>query len=302
MLQWHVRLADFGFAVFLAPGEKTSDVAGSRLYEAPELIRFEPFDFKADIWSLGVVLYAMLSGCLPFRGRDDDELGRRIVEGRLNLTSKPWPSVPGDAKRLVARMLQYCGVTCCRWYLGDCGRCSNGASSDSREGRSSHGGTNKSTGKVRETSMTEAGGSEARELELQQAEAASGEVRQGATCCLVSPARAPPELWAVAPAHEAAAAPPPSTAAAAAAAAVMPVERTAGEASAVAALVPSNAAPSPCHATANSQPRTSHALPPPRLCILLLLPLLLLLLLRLLLQFLVLKSERHTRFLPVTRQ
>ncbi|GJP40728.1 hypothetical protein CLOM_g382 [Closterium sp. NIES-68] len=110
MLQWHVRLADFGFAVFLAPGEKTSDVAGSRLYEAPELIRFEPFDFKADIWSLGVVLYAMLSGCLPFRGRDDDELGRRIVEGRLNLTSKPWPSVPGDAKRLVARMLQAAGA------------------------------------------------------------------------------------------------------------------------------------------------------------------------------------------------
>lgn len=53
-------------------------MAGTVLYLAPEVIKKDLYDEKCDIWSLGVVLYIMLSGYPPFDGLTDEELFDRI--------------------------------------------------------------------------------------------------------------------------------------------------------------------------------------------------------------------------------
>lgn len=69
-----VKLADFGMAALLEKGQTTNKVAGTIGFMAPEVVAEEPSDFKADVWSLGVVLYALFSAQVPFQGRGRDEI------------------------------------------------------------------------------------------------------------------------------------------------------------------------------------------------------------------------------------
>jgi len=62
-----VKLGDFGFCKGLKPGEHMAKtMLGSPIYMAPEVLRGENYTTKADIWSLGVVLYEMLFGVCPY--------------------------------------------------------------------------------------------------------------------------------------------------------------------------------------------------------------------------------------------
>eukprot|EP00971_Amphidinium_carterae_P249888 4960057-Amphidinium_carterae.1 len=64
-----LRIADFGVAVLLRdPEELLSDACGTPSYMAPELFREHHKGPPVDAWSVGVVLYAMLSGRMPFKG------------------------------------------------------------------------------------------------------------------------------------------------------------------------------------------------------------------------------------------
>ncbi|GJP70092.1 hypothetical protein CLOP_g1077 [Closterium sp. NIES-67] len=75
-----VKLADFGLSVFLPPGQLVKGLAGSPYYLAPE-VPSGWYGFPADIWSLGVVLYLMLSGHVPYYGKTDAEILRAIECG-----------------------------------------------------------------------------------------------------------------------------------------------------------------------------------------------------------------------------
>eukprot|EP00611_Tribonema_gayanum_P023629 TRINITY_DN5001_c0_g1_i1.p1 TRINITY_DN5001_c0_g1~~TRINITY_DN5001_c0_g1_i1.p1 ORF type:complete len:432 (+),score=106.44 TRINITY_DN5001_c0_g1_i1:107-1402(+) len=111
-------LADFGFATRVTPlSTATSSTAttlnksataavGTPEYVAPELLLGAPYDCRADVWSLGVVTFALLSGALPFRGRDTAELFGAIVEGAARFGGARWGAVSTDAKRFVVDMLQ----------------------------------------------------------------------------------------------------------------------------------------------------------------------------------------------------
>ncbi|XP_071492317.1 uncharacterized protein [Diadema antillarum] len=62
-----LKLCDFGLATTCSPGEKLTEACGSMGYVAPEILEGDPYDGKpTDIWSMGVTLYAMLSGRLPY--------------------------------------------------------------------------------------------------------------------------------------------------------------------------------------------------------------------------------------------
>ncbi|GJP49005.1 hypothetical protein CLOM_g8270 [Closterium sp. NIES-68] len=94
-----IRLADFGLAFPLQPGSAIIGAAGSAPYEAPEVLAHEPYNYCADIWSLGVLLYAMLSANWPAFPDDN----RKLLPS--DLQPKPWPSISFEAKDLIRRML-----------------------------------------------------------------------------------------------------------------------------------------------------------------------------------------------------
>ncbi|GJP61130.1 hypothetical protein CLOP_g18331 [Closterium sp. NIES-67] len=99
------KLADFGLAVRLAHGEKTVGTAGSRLYEAPEVILGQEYDMKADVWSLGVLLFGMISCSMPFQGHGDRQLIRQILRGNVDLSRGGWSAVSAEVKDLIRAML-----------------------------------------------------------------------------------------------------------------------------------------------------------------------------------------------------
>jgi serine/threonine-protein kinase ULK/ATG1 len=73
-----LKIADFGFARSLDSTSLAETLCGSPLYMAPEILRYEKYDAKADLWSVGAVLYEMSVGKPPFRAQNHVELLRKI--------------------------------------------------------------------------------------------------------------------------------------------------------------------------------------------------------------------------------
>jgi serine/threonine-protein kinase ULK/ATG1 len=63
-----LKIADFGFAKFLQPFALAETLCGSPLYMAPEVMQAQKYDAKADLWSVGVILYQLVTGIPPFNG------------------------------------------------------------------------------------------------------------------------------------------------------------------------------------------------------------------------------------------
>jgi serine/threonine protein kinase len=60
------KLVDFGLAKIVGPNETAVEPFGTLGYVAPEVLKKEPYSFSADVWSLGCMVHALLSGSLPF--------------------------------------------------------------------------------------------------------------------------------------------------------------------------------------------------------------------------------------------
>lgn len=73
-----LKIADFGFARHLPSTSMAETLCGSPLYMAPEILRYEKYDARADLWSTGTVLHEMVVGKPPFRAQNHVELLRKI--------------------------------------------------------------------------------------------------------------------------------------------------------------------------------------------------------------------------------
>ncbi|XP_006812753.1 LOW QUALITY PROTEIN: serine/threonine-protein kinase SIK3-like [Saccoglossus kowalevskii] len=82
----NIKIADFGFSNKFTPGQPMRTWCGSPPYAAPELFEGKEYNGpKADIWSLGVVLYVLVVGSLPFDGSTLQSLRLRVLEGRYRI-------------------------------------------------------------------------------------------------------------------------------------------------------------------------------------------------------------------------
>ncbi|XP_074916148.1 ribosomal protein S6 kinase alpha-3 isoform X2 [Chelonoidis abingdonii] len=104
-----IRICDFGFAKQLrAENGLLMTPCYTANFVAPEVLKRQGYDAACDIWSLGVLLYTMLTGYTPFANGPDDtpeEILARIGSGKFSLTGGYWNSVSVTAKDLVSKML-----------------------------------------------------------------------------------------------------------------------------------------------------------------------------------------------------
>jgi len=101
-----LKVIDFGYAQFFKQGEILIDVIGSLSYVAPEVVEGH-HGSRADIWSLGVVLYVLLAGFFPFDGNTIEETCKETMKGHHLFIKDPWPSISKGAKDLIRKMLTY---------------------------------------------------------------------------------------------------------------------------------------------------------------------------------------------------
>lgn len=79
-----LKIADFGFARFLSDGVMAGTLCGSPMYMAPEVIRSLQYDGKADLWSIGTIMYQCLTGKAPFQAQTPQAL-KQFYERNVNL-------------------------------------------------------------------------------------------------------------------------------------------------------------------------------------------------------------------------
>ncbi|XP_008809781.2 calcium-dependent protein kinase 26-like [Phoenix dactylifera] len=99
-----IKLADFGLAAYIKPGQSLYGTVGSPFYIAPEVLA-GGYNEAADVWSAGVILYILLSGMPPFWGKTKSRIFESVRSAELWFPSDPWGGVSQSAKDLIAGML-----------------------------------------------------------------------------------------------------------------------------------------------------------------------------------------------------
>ncbi|XP_029862412.1 ribosomal protein S6 kinase alpha-5 isoform X4 [Aquila chrysaetos chrysaetos] len=108
-----IKIIDFGFARLKPPDNQPLKTPCFTLhYAAPELLNHNGYDESCDLWSLGVILYTMLSGQVPFQSQDKSltctsalEIMKKIKKGEFSFEGEAWKNVSEEAKELIQGLL-----------------------------------------------------------------------------------------------------------------------------------------------------------------------------------------------------
>lgn len=99
-------LIDFGLSCFLGPEEVSTEPVGTLKYAAPEILSRVSYRGEVDCWSLGVLLYILLQGKMPFYGASDRDVALRILKKKLSFTGEKWTAVSAEAMQVLAGLLR----------------------------------------------------------------------------------------------------------------------------------------------------------------------------------------------------
>ena len=99
------KIVDFGLAKIIGPTETALEPFGTLGYVAPEVLKKDPYSFSCDLWSFGCIIYAMLSGCLPFDHEDNKEIRRMTLNDDVSFELALWKKISKEAKDLIKGLL-----------------------------------------------------------------------------------------------------------------------------------------------------------------------------------------------------
>lgn len=102
-----LKIADFGFARFLPNTSLAETLCGSPLYMAPEILNYQKYNAKADLWSVGAVLYEMCCGKPPFKASNHLELYKKIKRANDVITFPSQCDVEQELKNLICGLLTF---------------------------------------------------------------------------------------------------------------------------------------------------------------------------------------------------
>ncbi|XP_057715842.1 ribosomal protein S6 kinase alpha-5 isoform X2 [Corythoichthys intestinalis] len=130
-----IKIIDFGFARLKPPDNQLLKTPCFTLqYAAPEILKYDGYDESCDLWSLGVILYTMLSGQVPFQCQEQslthtsaEEIMKKIKQGDFSFEGEAWRNVSQQAKDLIQELLtvdpskriKMCGLRDNAWLQDD---------------------------------------------------------------------------------------------------------------------------------------------------------------------------------------
>ena len=105
--EFQVKIMDFGLSKILGPKEKTLEGYGTLCFVAPEIILRDPYNNSVDIWSLGIMIYYIMSGDLPFDDCNNHEktIAKKIVYEELRFPELKWNSKSKELKHFISQCL-----------------------------------------------------------------------------------------------------------------------------------------------------------------------------------------------------
>ncbi|XP_051163775.1 serine/threonine-protein kinase 17A-like isoform X2 [Leptopilina boulardi] len=100
-----VKLCDFGISRYISHGADIREILGTPDYVAPEVLNYEPISLATDMWSVGVLLYVLLTGCSPFGGDTKQETFCNISRCRLDFPDDLFEDVSKEAQDLMRKLM-----------------------------------------------------------------------------------------------------------------------------------------------------------------------------------------------------
>lgn len=99
-----LKIVDFGSCKHFEKNLRILERVGSPYFMAPEVV-IGNYNSKCDVWSLGVIMYILLSGSPPFSGRSENEIMHSVLSTELQFEGKTWKKVSNEAKALLQKIL-----------------------------------------------------------------------------------------------------------------------------------------------------------------------------------------------------
>ena len=107
-----IKLIDFGYAGRWEADKQLTGLCGTPDYVAPEVLSWydddehgTPYGKGSDLWSLGVLLYVILSGCSPFSADEEDAILSLVAQAKYEFHEAEWQHISADAKDLISNLL-----------------------------------------------------------------------------------------------------------------------------------------------------------------------------------------------------
>jgi serine/threonine protein kinase len=99
------KIIDFGLARVIGPTMRSDEPFGTLGYVAPEVLKKEPYSFSCDVWSIGCICYALLSGSLPFDHQSPQETVRMTLKDPLLFDLPCWKLISDKAQNFITGCL-----------------------------------------------------------------------------------------------------------------------------------------------------------------------------------------------------